>query len=137
MFIMKADAAHPGKFDFTYNVREVLQRTVPEGKGWYIENQAEKPIEGGENALWRKGAFEVLRLDTNELLYSKMATGEHLVDGKGGPEGKLGTFVDDVLAVANHRASEPTRRPAVDRSLRLRASRSNPSPVVDRRTRHG
>jgi hypothetical protein len=42
----------------------------------------------------------VLRLDTNELLYSKMATGEHLVDGKGGPEGKLGAFVNDVLADA-------------------------------------
>ena len=42
MFIMKADAAHPGKFDFTYNVEQVLKDTVPEGKGWYIENQAEK-----------------------------------------------------------------------------------------------
>ena len=29
-----------------------------------------------------------------------MATGEHLVDGKGGPEGKLGAFVNDVLANA-------------------------------------
>jgi hypothetical protein len=29
-----------------------------------------------------------------------MATGEHLVDGKGGPEGKLGQFVDEVLARA-------------------------------------
>jgi hypothetical protein len=81
-------------------VTDVLKATVPAGKGWYAENQAEKPIEGGENALWRKGAFEVLRLDTNELLYSKMATGEHLVDGKGGPEGKLGQFVDEVLARA-------------------------------------
>ena len=100
MLIMKADAAHPGKFDWSYNVTDVLKATVPAGKGWYAENQAEKPIEGGENALWRKGAFEVLRLDTNELLYSKMATGEHLVDGKGGPEGKLGAFVNDVLADA-------------------------------------
>ena len=100
MLIMKADAAFPGKFDWTYNVREVLERTVPEGKGWYLENQAEKPIEGGESALWRKGAFEVLRLDTDELLYSKMSAGEHLVDGKGGPEGKLGSFVDTVLAQA-------------------------------------
>ena len=25
------------------------------------------------------------------------SAGEHLVDGKGGPEGKLGQFVDDVL----------------------------------------
>ena len=109
MFIMKADAAHPGKFDFTYNVREVLQRTVPEGKGWYIENQAEKPIEGGENALWRKGAFEVLRLDTNELLYSKMATGEHLVDGKGGPEGKLGCSSTTSSPVANRSRPLATR----------------------------
>jgi len=32
------------------------------GQGWYIENNAEKPIEGGDTALWRKGAFEVLRM---------------------------------------------------------------------------
>ena len=75
----------------------ILKKTVPEGEGWYIENQAEKPIEGGDKAIWRKGAFEVLRLDTNELLYSKYNTGEHLVDGKGGPEGKLGSFIDVVL----------------------------------------
>ena len=48
----------------------------------------------------RKGAFEVLRLDTKELLYSKKAEGSHLVDGKGGPEGKLGKFIDEVLAKA-------------------------------------
>jgi hypothetical protein len=35
---------------------------VPEGQGWYIENNADKPIEGGDTALWRKGAFEVLRM---------------------------------------------------------------------------
>ena len=51
MLIMKADAAHPGKFDWSYNVTDVLKATVPAGKGWYAENQAEKPIEGGENAL--------------------------------------------------------------------------------------
>ena len=45
-------------------------------------------------------AIEVLRTDTNELLYSKMAEGSHLVDGKGGPEGKLGSFINDVLANA-------------------------------------
>lgn len=72
MLISKADAAYPGKFDFRYNLENVLKETVPEGKGWYIENQAEKPIEGGENALWRKGAFEVRRMDTNEVLYSKI-----------------------------------------------------------------
>lgn len=97
MLMMKTDAAYPGKFDFRFNLESVLKETVPPGKGWYAENQAEKPIEGGENALWRKGSFEVMRMDTKELLYSKLATGEHLVDGKGGPEGKLGQFVEDVL----------------------------------------
>jgi|TARA_B100000482_G_scaffold123460_1_gene89365 hypothetical protein len=97
MLIMKADQAHPGKFDWTYNVRDVLERTVPPGTSWKDVNQAEKPIDGGDQAIWRKGAFEVLRLDNDELLYSKMSTGEHLVDGKGGPEGKLGSFVDVVL----------------------------------------
>ena len=97
MLIMKADQAHPGKFDWTYNVRDVLERTVPAGTGWKDVNQADKPIDGGDQAIWRKGALEVLRLDNDELLYSKMSTGEHLVDGKGGPEGKLGSFVDVVL----------------------------------------
>jgi len=100
MLIAKADAAYPGKFVWTTNVTDVLKATVPAGKGWYLENQADKPIPGGEDALWRKGAFELLRMDTNELLYSKMANGEHLVDVKGGPEGRLGSFVDDVLGRA-------------------------------------
>ena len=100
MLVDKTNEALPGKFDFTYNEREVLLATVPKGQGWYLENQADKPIPGGENALWRKGAFEVLRMDTNELLYSKKATGEHLVDGKGGPEGKLGKFIAETLASA-------------------------------------
>jgi hypothetical protein len=30
---------------------------------------------------WRRGAFEVVRTDTNEVLYSKLQTGSHLVDG--------------------------------------------------------
>jgi len=97
LLIKKVDAAYPGKFDFRYNLEDVLKKTVPAGQGWYAENQADKPIPGGENALWRKGSFEVLRMDTDELLYSKMATGTHLVDGKGGPEGALGKFVDDVM----------------------------------------
>jgi len=100
MLVDKTEAECPGKFTFTTNVADVLRRTVPKGQGWAIENQAEKPIPGGENALWRKGSFEVLRLDTNELLYSKKATGEHLVDGKGGPEGKLGKFVQEVMVKA-------------------------------------
>jgi hypothetical protein len=100
MLVDKTEAECPGKFSFTYNDVEVLKATVPAGQGWAIENQAEKPIPGGENALWRKGSFEVLRLDTKELLYSKKATGEHLVDGKGGPEGKLGKFITEVLVAA-------------------------------------
>ncbi|OUS42361.1 hypothetical protein BE221DRAFT_166 [Ostreococcus tauri] len=100
MLVDKTEAALPGKFEFTWNVESVLKETVPAGQGWYAENQAEKPIPGGEAALWRKGAFEVLRLDTKELLYSKKAEGSHLVDGKGGPEGKLGKFIDEVLAKA-------------------------------------
>jgi hypothetical protein len=100
MFIDKTNEALPGKFEFTYNVESVLKETVPEGQGWYLENQADKPIPGGENALWRKGAFEVMRLDTKEVLYSKKESGSHLVDGKGGPEGKLGKFISDVMAKA-------------------------------------
>jgi len=98
MLIAKTDAAYPGKFAFMLNDDGILKKTVPAGEGWAIENQAEKPIEGGEKALWRKGAFEVLNLNTMDVLYSKKATGEHLVDGKGGPEGKLGQFVDNVLS---------------------------------------
>jgi hypothetical protein len=78
MLVDKTNEALPGKFDFTYNEREVLLATVPKGQGWYLENQADK----------------------NELLYSKKATGEHLVDGKGGPEGKLGKFIAETLASA-------------------------------------
>ena len=100
MFIDKTNEALPGKFEFTYNVESVLKETVPEGQGWYLENQADKPIPGGENALWRKGAFEVMRLDTKEVLYSKKESGSHLVDGKGGPEGKLGQFISQVMAKA-------------------------------------
>ena len=43
MLIDKADAAYPGKFTFTMNDNEILKKTVPEGQGWAIENQAEKP----------------------------------------------------------------------------------------------
>ena len=92
MLIDNADAAYPGKFTFSMNDDEILKKTVPEGQGWAIENQAEKPIPNGENALWRKGSFEVLRLDTNELLYSKKETGAHLVDGK--PGGPLDVFIE-------------------------------------------
>ena len=86
MLIMKADAAYPGKFDFRYNLEKVLQETVPAGKGWYAENQAEKPIEGGENALWRKGSFEVMNMNTGEVLYSKLVR-----SGRGSGRGKRRT----------------------------------------------
>ena len=46
MLIDKADAAYPGKFTFTMNDNEILKKTVPEGQGWAIENQAEKPDAG-------------------------------------------------------------------------------------------
>jgi hypothetical protein len=58
---------------------------VPEGEAW-------------EDNLWRKGAFEVVRKDTKAVLYSKKQEGSHLVDGKGGPEGKLSVFVEQTLA---------------------------------------
>ena len=29
---------------------------------------------------WRRGSFEVVNLATGELLYSKMATGQHISD---------------------------------------------------------
>mmetsp|Transcript_925 Transcript_925/g.2186 ORF Transcript_925/g.2186 Transcript_925/m.2186 type:complete len:102 (+) Transcript_925:201-506(+) len=97
MLIAKADAAYPGKFQWILNDTDVLKKTVPAGKGWYAENQKDKPIEGGESALWRKGSFEIMRMDNNDVLYSKIINGDHLVDGKGGPEGKLGQFVESVL----------------------------------------
>ncbi len=39
---------------------------------------------------WRRGAFEVVRTDTGAVLYSKLATGAHLVDGA---SDKLANFV--------------------------------------------
>ena len=62
-----------------------LALTVPAGEDW-------------EGKGWRKGAFEVLRKDNGTILYSKKSAGEHLVDGKGGPEGKLSQFVSTVMA---------------------------------------
>lgn len=85
MLVSKANAVHPGKFDFTWNETDFLKETVPEGEAW-------------EDNLWRKGAFEVTRKDTKAVLYSKKEEGSHLVDGKGGPEGKLNVFVEQTLA---------------------------------------
>ncbi|KAK3270347.1 hypothetical protein CYMTET_21252 [Cymbomonas tetramitiformis] len=90
MFVKKIDAAYPGKFDVVWNVADILNATVPDGAGWENPDTQEK-------SLWRKGAFEIMRLDNGDLLYSKVNEGAHLVDGKGGPEGKLGLFVDEVL----------------------------------------
>lgn len=66
MLKSKVNAAYPGKFDITANEEDVLKQTVPEGAGW-------------EGALWRKGAFEIMRKDTGEVLYSKLGEGAHLV----------------------------------------------------------
>mmetsp|Transcript_35167 Transcript_35167/g.59265 ORF Transcript_35167/g.59265 Transcript_35167/m.59265 type:complete len:90 (-) Transcript_35167:301-570(-) len=85
MLIKKVDVEFPGKFAWTWNDPAVLQATVPAGDGW-------------EGALWRKGAFEVRRMDTNSIMFSKMSAGEHLVDGKGGPESKMALFCSTVLA---------------------------------------
>jgi hypothetical protein len=57
MLIDKADAAYPGKFTFTMNDNEILKKTVPEGQGWAIENQAEKPIPNGGKRLVEKRRF--------------------------------------------------------------------------------
>lgn len=71
--------------------QDFLKATVPEGAG-FVHPDTSEPH------LWRKGAFELVRKDTMEVLYSKVAEGSHLVDGKGGPEGKLGSFMNQVLA---------------------------------------
>jgi hypothetical protein len=87
MLTSKVNAALPGKFLFTWNEADILKATVPAGEGFTHPDT-------GVSHLWRKGAFEVMRKDTGEVLYSKKEEGSHLVDGKGGPEGKLGQFVD-------------------------------------------
>jgi hypothetical protein len=37
-------------------------------------------------------------MDTNSIMFSKMSAGEHLVDGKGGPESKMALFCSTVMA---------------------------------------
>mmetsp|Transcript_7209 Transcript_7209/g.23928 ORF Transcript_7209/g.23928 Transcript_7209/m.23928 type:complete len:97 (+) Transcript_7209:166-456(+) len=93
MLKMKLDAEYPGKFEVTTNDAAVLERTVPAGTGYVYEGET-------ETMAWRKGAFEVRRLDTDEVLYSKLEAGEHLVDGKGGPEGKLTQWLAKLAPVA-------------------------------------
>lgn len=87
MLIKKVDTAHPGKYDFTWNQEDFLKKTVPEGERFTHPDT-------GVTHLWRKGSFELVRKDTMEVLYSKVAEGSHLVDGKGGPEGKMAMFVE-------------------------------------------
>jgi len=87
MLTSKVNAACPGKFQFTWNEADILMKTVPAGEGFTHPDT-------GVTHLWRKGAFEVMRKDTGEVLYSKKAEGSHLVDGKGGPEGKLAQFIE-------------------------------------------
>jgi len=43
MMIMKADAAYPGKFEWTMNVKEVLESTVPEGQGLTLVHISAQP----------------------------------------------------------------------------------------------
>mmetsp|Transcript_10780 Transcript_10780/g.37439 ORF Transcript_10780/g.37439 Transcript_10780/m.37439 type:complete len:86 (-) Transcript_10780:135-392(-) len=81
MLKMKLDQELPGKFSLVWNQEDVMsKRKEP---GW-------------DGHLWRKGAFEVTRLDTGDVLYSKLEEGSHLVDGK--PEGKLGEFINNVMS---------------------------------------
>ena len=92
MLIDKADAAYQGKFTFSMNDDEILKKPSRKDKGGLLKTKPRNRSQNGENALWRKGSFEVLRLDTNELLYSKKETGAHLVDGK--PGGPLDVFIE-------------------------------------------
>ena len=71
------DKQYPGKFSFTYNDADLLAKYNP-------EFSAEQ--------TWRKKAFEVIRTDTDAVLYSKLTTGSHLVDGKA--DGPMQPFID-------------------------------------------
>jgi len=75
------DKQHPGKFSITYNDPEQLAKYNPE----FSEEQT-----------WRKKAFEVIRTDTDAVLYSKLTTGNHLVDGKA--DGPMDPFVAGLAA---------------------------------------
>lgn len=57
------DGEFPNTFEVYGNYEPYLKEYSPEGN-------------------WRKGSFEVRRTDTGELLYSKLETGEHLVEDK-------------------------------------------------------
>ena len=48
-------------------------------------------------AAGRVGSFEVVRVDTGAVLWSKLAGGGHLVDGKTTGDAALPPFLRDVL----------------------------------------
>ena len=91
MFIMKADAAHPGKFDFTYNVEQVLKDTVPEGKGWQSRTRRRSPSRA---ASPRSGARARSRCSGSTPTSSSTARWPRRAPRRrqGRPEGKLGSF---------------------------------------------
>jgi hypothetical protein len=45
-----------------------------------LKNDAELLKKLSPSGTWRRGAFEVVRMDTGALLYSKVQTGVHFVD---------------------------------------------------------
>lgn len=45
-----------------------------------VGNNAELLARFSPTGTWRRGAFEVVRTDTGQLLYSKVQTGQHLAD---------------------------------------------------------
>ena len=75
-FAAAVEAAHAGKFTVALNDPTQLKRLSPSG-------------------TWRRGAFEVVRIDTGAVLYSKLGTGQHLVDGM---SDKLASFVAGLAA---------------------------------------
>jgi len=54
-----------------------------------VGNEAGLLARFSPTGTWRRGAFEVVRADNGELLYSKVKTGQHLVDDAA----KLASFV--------------------------------------------
>ena len=77
------DKQHPGKCSITYNDPEQLAKYNPE----FSEEQT-----------WRKKSFEIIRTDTDAVLYSKLTTGNHLVDGK--EDGPMKPFIEGLGALA-------------------------------------
>lgn len=67
------DAKYPGKFTVAQNDAAALQKFSP-------------------SKNWRRGAFEVVRTDTGEVLYSKLGTNSHLVDSDKARGGNHSSF---------------------------------------------